>query len=393
MVYLNDLGVICNLGSGKTALVDALLRPNTQPPQAETCFTPHGPYQVGRIDTELPPLPAALERFDCRNNRLAAAALSQIEGAIENCFSRYGAARIGVVMATSTSGIAASEEALGHQRTHGAIPPGYHAVQGALGGLGEFVASYLRSAGPTYTLSTACSSSGNALLSARRLLRLGLCDAVICGGVDSLCELTLHGFGSLEAQSAGYNRPFAADRDGINIGEAAAIFLLTREGEGVSLAGAAGSSDAHHISAPHPEGQGAEQAMLGALNDAGLTASDIDYLNLHGTGTVQNDDAEAKAVQRLFGTAVPCSSTKAFTGHCLGAASALELGICWLLLNTTEPLRLPPSAYLAQRDTALAPIALTGQNERPESAPRYCMSNSFAFGGNNVSVILGHVRA
>ncbi len=215
MFYLNELGVVCNLGSGSAALEKALLRVDKPLPPADDLFTLHGPWRTGRITAGLPPLRDDLRRFDCRNNRLAATALQQIETAIAGAFERYGAARIAVVMATSTSGIGASEEAVSAVRRSGQPPTGYDAVQGALGGLGEFAARYLGSAGPVWTLSTACSSSGNALLSARRLLRLGLCDAVIAGGVDSLCELTLQGFGALEAQSAGYNRPFARDRDGI----------------------------------------------------------------------------------------------------------------------------------------------------------------------------------
>ncbi|MFV0477604.1 MAG: beta-ketoacyl-ACP synthase [Parahaliea sp.] len=393
MYYLNDLGILCNLGRDGVSIGKALLQSKQALPAPQTLFYQSGPYRVGGIPGHLPGLPASLARHECRNNRLALAALTQLENSIEAALSRYGRQRIGVVMATSTAGIDSTQQAVEAVFEYGSTPVGFDAIVGTHGGLGEFVADYLQLQGPVFTLSTACSSSGNALLSARRLLRLGLCDAVITGGVDTLCELTLQGFGALEAQSATYNRPFATCRDGINIGEAAGIYLLSREPSTIEFKGGAGSSDAHHISAPHPQGDGAFAAMYDALIDANLNAGDIGYLNLHGTGTFHNDSAESRAVNRLFGQNLPCSSTKAFTGHCLGAASALESGICWLLLNAAgnkqTGIRLPPSAYPDERDDTLAPIALTGHNERLNHTLRYCMSNSFAFGGNNVSIILG----
>ncbi|MFV0276664.1 MAG: beta-ketoacyl-ACP synthase [Parahaliea sp.] len=389
MYYLSEPGLLCNLGDSPRAVVEQLLLPDRAPPSPERLLTPQGDYRVGRISAELAPLRAALAPYDCRNNRLAAAALEQIRPALEAACRRYGPQRVGVVMGTSTSGIDASQRAVAAQCAGGPVPSQYHALQGMLGGLGAFVADYLQTAGPVYTHSSACSSSANALLGARRLLHLGLCDAVVCGGVDSLCELTLQGFGALEAQSALCSRPFTRDRDGINIGEAAAVFVLGREPTALQLLGGAASSDAHHISAPHPEGEGATRAMADALVDAGLTPGQIDYLNLHGTGTPHNDSMEALAVHHLFGEGVPCSSTKAFTGHCLGAASALELALCALLLQGDGALRLPPSLYTDQRDTTLAPIRLSGHNERPSRAPRRCLSNSFAFGGSNVSLIIG----
>ncbi len=389
MYYLNELGLLCTLGADKASVRRALVQAGAPLPQPDTLLRPRGPYRVGEVDAGLAPLPAPLAGYDCRNNRLAAAALEQLATAVAAAVERYGAQRIGVVMATSTSGIAATEAALAVQRRGGDSSAGFHPRQGIMGGLGDFSAAFLGLHGPCYTLSTACSSSANAALSARRLLASGACDAVVFGGVDSLCELTLQGFGALEAQSAGCNRPFAADRDGINIGEAAAIFLMSREPRGPRLAGGGGSSDAYHISAPHPEGDGAWRAMSAALADAGLAPRDIDYLNLHGTGTPHNDSMESKAVARLFGEALACSSTKAYTGHTLGAAGALELGLCWLLLTTDEGWRLPPALYREQRDPALPAIHLADGAALPAvRRPRYCQSNSFAFGGSNVSLIL-----
>ncbi|WP_116367607.1 beta-ketoacyl-ACP synthase [Parahaliea mediterranea] len=388
-MYLNDLGLHCNIARTPAELGEQLLRADTPLPLAADCFRPIGPFQAGQISGELPALPAHLGRFDCRNNRLAGAVLEQVRDTLEPLLGSFGPRRIGVVMATSTSGIDATTSAVAAQRS-GSNQPGFHACQGRIGGLGEFVAHYLGLQGPCYTLSTACSSSANALLSARRLLRLGLCDAVVTGGVDTLCQLTLQGFGALEAQSSGYCAPFTRERDGINIGEAGAVFILSTVPAPVALRGGACTSDAHHISAPHPQGLGAIAAMRQALADAGLTPADIDYLNLHGTGTAQNDLMEARAVHAVFADTLPCSSTKAYTGHCLGAASALELGLCYQLLRAApDTVRLPPSAHLARRDGALAPIALSGQNERPERPVRHCMSNSFAFGGSNASLIIG----
>ena len=389
MYYLNDLGVLCTLGIDKKQIVDTLLTRDRDIPLQEKLFSSRGDQYVGSIHAILPELPSRLERFDCRNNRLALAALEQLRPALDEAITRYGKSRIGVVMGTSTSGIAATEEAVRAIALRGVYPPGYHAIRGGLGGLGEFVGAYLGAAGPVSTVSTACSSSGNAVLSARRLLNLGLCDAVVVGGVDSLCELTLQGFGALEALSSGYCKPLTADRDGINIGEAAAIFLLSREPHGARLMGGAASSDAYHISAPHPQGEGAFQAMQGALLNGAISASEVDYLNLHGTGTPHNDSMECAAVARLFGGNTPCSSTKALTGHTLGAASALELALCWLLLNHRTHWRLPPALHTGEIDPQLATVRLAGVGDDLACRPTICMSNSFAFGGSNVSLLIG----
>jgi 3-oxoacyl-[acyl-carrier-protein] synthase-1 len=387
--YLNDVGLLCTLGNSKEDVVASLLTRERAVPAQEELFSVEWGRRVGRIRAELTPLPAPLSRFDCRNNRLARAAIDQIRPAIDQFSQRFGANRMGVVMGTSTSGIADSEHAVREVMKGAGYPKGYHAIRGVLGGLGEFVAAYLETSGPTSTVSTACSSSGNAILSARRLLELDLCDAVIVGGVDSLCEMTVRGFGSLEALASDYCKPLTAARDGINIGEGAAIFLMSKEEGGVRLLGGAGSSDAYHVSAPHPEGEGAFQAMRDALLDGDLTPSDIDYLNLHGTGTTQNDLMECKAVDRIVGRNTPCSSTKSMTGHTLGAGSALELSFCWLLLTTGVSWRLPPSLYLDERDPHLAPVQLTGKDDYEGRRPRVCMSNSFAFGGSNVSLLIG----
>jgi 3-oxoacyl-[acyl-carrier-protein] synthase-1 len=243
-------------------------------------------------------------------------------------------------------------------------------------------------------ISTACTSSARALLSARRLLDMNLCDAVLCGGVDSLCKLTLNGFSSLEAVSNQRCNPFSINRSGINIGEAAVVFLMTREASGdhrIALLGAGASSDAHHISAPEPSGRGAQQAMQKALDNAKLHASDINYLNLHGTATQHNDAMESLAVNALFPEGVPCSSTKPLTGHTLGAAGALEAAFCWLALSPENRDRqLPPHVWDGQADTGLPALRwVTPGDTLQQNSSRRLMSNSFAFGGNNVSLIIG----
>ncbi|WP_250460477.1 beta-ketoacyl-ACP synthase [Microbulbifer litoralis] len=379
-VYLNQMGLICALGNGTEAVAAGLFAGDTAQMRVGSPWLPDSQSRFGAVDFPLPALPRKLEIFDCRNNRLALAVLQQIDTVVARLRERLGADRIGVVMGTSTSGIGSGEARLGRDD---AGSYSYRRQQ-QMAGLAGFCARYLQLQGPQLTVSTACSSSANAFASARRLLSLGDCDAVVVGGVDTLCGMTVAGFHSLSALSAGHTQPFSANRDGINLGEAGALFVMTREPGPVRLCGVAASSDAHHMSAPHPDGRGAEACMRGALTDAGLDASAIDYLNLHGTGTPHNDAMEAAAVARVLGDAVACSSTKPVTGHTLGAAGALEAAFCWLALTRGQ---LPPHRYDGDYDGLIAPLQLCGENtmQRPL---RYAMSNSFAFGGSNCSVVL-----
>ncbi len=343
---------------------------------------------VGQISEPLPTVEQDFIHKNTRNNQLALSAISLIESDIQQAIKRYGAARIAVIVGTSTSGIFNGEQALSHQQQHGKMPDDYHYVQQELHNSGEFIADQLGITGPCYTISTACSSSGRVFLSAKRLLKSGLVDAVVVGGCDTLCKLTLNGFHALEATSEQLCNPFSNNRDGINIGEAAAFMLLSLEKPAqqpaVALMGVGDSSDAHHISAPHPEGIGAEQAMRKALADANLNAEQIGYINAHGTATKLNDDMEAKAIARVFGDSVPVSSTKPLTGHTLGAASAIEAAICWQILqqNLPIPAQINDGAVSPELNISLA---------QPGHALRqpYILSNSFAFGGNNISLIFG----
>lgn len=387
-VYLNDLGIICALGDSRESVLRHFLDGSRTGLRNSEKYSPQRAYVVGELDANLPALPAVLSELDCRNNRLALAVLLQIADSVTALKKRIGRDRIAVVMGTSTSGIGASEIAFAHFHQHQQLPKQFHYRQQQLGSLAECVARLLDVTGPTYTVSTACSSSANALASARRLLALDVCDAVIVGGVDTLCQMTVQGFASLESLSDGYCNPFSANRDGINIGEAGAIFVMSREPGPVKLLGVGASSDAHHISAPDPEGRGAIAAMTMALQQARCDAAQIDYINLHGTATRQNDAMESIAVNTIFGSEVACSSSKGMTGHTLGAAGALEAGLCWLLLAQNAECRLPPHVWDAAIDPQLKPLALT----RPQQTAKrlqFCLSNSFAFGGNNASVVLG----
>jgi len=381
--YIHGMGMINALGANATEVASGLAGAS---PLAHHALTLHDGRRVcvGAVTDALPALPAALMRHSTRNNRLLLAALRQIEGEIAAAIARFGAERVAVVMGTSTSGIDEGTMALAAAQGGAPLPTGYAYPQQELGAPAHFVSALTGCLGPAYTVSTACSSSARAFISAQHLLLSGLADAVIVGGADTLCGLTLNGFYSLESLAAGICTPFAAQRDGINIGEAAAVCLLTREPAAVALIGAGESSDAYHISAPDPTGNGAAAAMQMALQQAQMAAADVGYINLHGTGTRLNDAMEAKAVYRLFGDRVPCSSTKPLTGHTLGAAGITEAAIAWLLLTGQAllPAQWPPAM---QRDPQLEPVNLLAQGQ-PLLRPAV-LSNSFAFGGNNVSLL------
>jgi 3-oxoacyl-[acyl-carrier-protein] synthase-1 len=347
---------------------------------------------VGAVTSALPVVPARLADYDCRNNAFTLAALDDLAEPIAEAIASHGAERIGVVMGTSTSGSAECEAAMVYEAQHGVLAPAFRYPQLEFGATAGFVAAHLGLGGPSLTLSTACSSSARALASARSLLRLGMCDAVIAGGSDSLCGLTTNGFSSLQALSDDVCNPMSHNRTGLTLGEGAAVFLVTREPGGIQLLGVGESSEAHHMSAPDPEGAGAIASMRGALEDAGLGPQDVRYLNLHGTATPLNDAMESRAVAEVLGLEVPCSSTKPLVGHTLGAAGATELAFCWLVLDRRDgdELLLPPHVFDGMRDPDLGLIRLVAKAERiaaPE--PAVVMTNSFGFGGNNCTLVIG----
>jgi 3-oxoacyl-[acyl-carrier-protein] synthase-1 len=392
--YLNALGLICSLGDDRAQVARTLFAGDTSGVRTESGWVPERSLPVAGVRSALPQIPVALSEQSSRNNQLLLAAALQIETEIGQAIAQYGRERIGVILGTSTSGIDEASRGIARYLQDETFPSGYDYRQQELSAPASFLAAWLDLSGPTYVISTACTSSARALLSARRLLDMNLCDAVLCGGVDSLCKLTLNGFSSLEAVSSERCNPFSINRNGINIGEAAVLFLMTREATGehrIALLGAGASSDAHHISAPEPSGRGARHAMQKALDNAQLRAGDIDYLNLHGTATLHNDSMESLAVNAVFPEGVPCSSTKPMTGHTLGAAGALEAALCWLALSPENRDRqLPPHVWDGQADTSLPALRWVepGDSLRQDT-PRRLMSNSFAFGGNNVSLIIG----
>jgi len=396
--YLSALGLNCALGQGKQAVATALFTGDTRGMQEQNGWVAEQALTVGAVPGLLPDLPALPDLPPSRNNQLLLAAALEIEADIRAAITQFGAARIAVVLGTSTSGIAEASQSIAAYLKQGELPPHYDYAQQELAAPASFLSTWLELSGPCYSISTACTSGARALLSAQRLLNLGVCDAVLCGGVDSLCRLTLNGFSALEAISAERCNPFSVNRHGINIGEGAALFLMTREpissnsaATPIALLGAGASSDAHHISAPQPAGIGAQTAMRKALAAAGISAHEVDYLNLHGTATEHNDAMESHAVQAIFPTGVPCSSSKPLTGHTLGAAGALEAAFCWLSLSDHNPHNLLPAhIWDAQADPALPPLNLVQPGTRLSSTrPRRLMSNSFAFGGNNISLLLG----
>jgi 3-oxoacyl-[acyl-carrier-protein] synthase-1 len=384
--YVQALGVISALGEGLETTRRALFAGDTSGMRVESGWLPNAPACVGRVTGELAPLPAPLAEHDCRNNRLLAAAAAQIRPAIDAALARHGAQRVAIVIGTSTSGIASGEDAMAVKLRDGAFPPGFSYKQQEIGATAPLAARLLGARGPAYTVSTACTSGAKALLAARRLLDLGLCDAAIAGGVDTLCRLTVGGFAALESTSPQRCNPLSRNRSGINIGEGAALFLLGREQAAVALAGGGESSDAHHLSAPDPEGAGAESAMRAALADAGAKPADIGYVNLHATATRKNDEMESRVMARLFPEGTPVSGTKPLTGHALGAAGAIEAAFCWLALSDGM---LPPHIWDGEADPALPALRVVAKGERLEARNkrRLVMSNSFAFGGSNASLI------
>jgi 3-oxoacyl-[acyl-carrier-protein] synthase-1 len=294
------------------------------------------------------------------------------------------------VIGTSTSGIAESEAAFRYYNTNESLPEQFHYGQQELGSLATLLAEELDVWGPTYVHSSACASSAKALASAARLLGTGACDAVLTGGVDTLCGFTVAGFAALESVSATRCNPLSRNRNGINIGEGGALFLMSREPGTVAVRGWGESSDGYHVSAPDPSGAGARLAIERALSRAGVSAESIDYINLHGTGTMQNDAMEARVIHELFGDAVAVSSTKPLTGHALGAAGAIEAALCWLAMQDDNPDgRFPPHLWDGIPDPSLPALNVAEPGSRVGRPLDCILSNSFAFGGANAALVFG----
>jgi 3-oxoacyl-[acyl-carrier-protein] synthase-1 len=381
------------MGHGRAAHWQALQdgRSGLRPISFDACELRCYTGEVSGLDA---PLPARLSEFECRNHRLAWLGLQQdgFMRATQQLRERHSAARIGVFIGTSTAGIHSAELAYraAHANQSTQLPDwfDYQHTQ-SLASAATFVANALQLQGPVMTISTACSSSAKVFAAAYRSMQLGLCDAAIVGGVDSLCLTTLYGFNALQLVSADMCRPADARRNGISIGEAAGFAIVESSYHAAddalpfSLLAYGESGDAHHMSSPDPQGRGALAAMLKALQRAQLQLADIDYINLHGTGTQTNDAAEDQGVMALFGNRTACSSTKGWTGHTLGAAGIVEAGIALLCM---EHGFIPQSLNTQHKDPALhADIVM-----QPRSTPvRRVLSNSFGFGGSNCSLIFG----
>ncbi|MET0289013.1 MAG: beta-ketoacyl-[acyl-carrier-protein] synthase family protein [Pseudoxanthomonas sp.] len=381
------------LGAGLAAQRDALrtrrsgLRPNDFGPEGRlSCY-------IGRVEgVEAVRLPEHLSTWDCRNNQLAWLALQQdgMAVAVDAARLRYGAARVAVVMGTSTSSIGASEAAYTRleQDDGGARFPDdlQRPIVHTPHSLGDFVQHATGLRGPCITVATACSSSAKVFAQAARLIDSGLVDAALVGGVDTLCGSVLFGYNALQLVSTERCRPFDARRDGLSLGEAGGFALLERAPDGsaaLQLCGYGESSDAHHMSAPHPEGLGAQLAMRDALLRAGIAAAELDYLNLHGTSTPANDSVEAIAVAAMFPPTLHAASTKAWTGHTLGAAGIVESVFALLALADGQ---LPGTLNSEQPDPACGPQIRFAPETR---TVKYAMNNSFGFGGNNCALVFG----
>jgi 3-oxoacyl-[acyl-carrier-protein] synthase-1 len=386
MITLTAAGMVNAMGNNLDEIA-ANLQTNTAPGMGPDTdgWLQQGECWVGRVTGELPELATQWPQYNSRNNRLLLAALAQIRPQVDEAIARYGNSRVAVVLGTSTSGLDEGDRMV--SGSHAGTPPAsYHYGQQELGDPSRFLSDYLQLFGPALTISTACSSSARAIITGKRLIESGMVDAAIVGGADTLSRMPVNGFNSLESLSNVRCKPFSAERNGITVGEAGALILLTQDAGKVQLLGVGESSDAWHMSAPHPEGVGAIRAIEMALREAKLTAKDIGYINMHGTATRLNDEIEAKVVNQLFGEGVPASSTKHLTGHTLGAAGACEAVLCYLLLS--RALMLPAQDFTdAHQDQSLAACGLlTAPQAFTQSA---MLSNSFAFGGNNASLIFG----
>jgi 3-oxoacyl-[acyl-carrier-protein] synthase-1 len=389
-VFVPAMAACSALGDDAASLRAALWA--QQPPdslQTTERYSPGRSLPLGCLPAHiaLPALDFAPPSQRSRNNALAWHTVQKLRTAIDQAVARWGAHRVALVVGTSTAGVEEGERAAA--QWHGAqdFPLGFDYAVQEMGNVAGFLAQHLGIAGPAHTVSTACSSGAKALASAARWLQAGLVDAVVAGGVDALCGFTVAGFSALEAVSDVRCNPLSARRRGINLGEGAAFFLLTRETAAVRLAGWGESQDAHHMSAPDPTGQGAAMAMQQALQRADMQPQQVDYVNLHGTATQHNDAMESLAVHQVLGSTVPVSSTKPLTGHTLAAAGAVEAAMAWQLLQHNPQGLLPTHWWDEQHDPQLPALRLVQPGMALGRPLRAVLSNSFAFGGSNCALL------
>ncbi|MDR1411018.1 MAG: 3-oxoacyl-ACP synthase [Spirochaetaceae bacterium] len=404
-IFLSPPGVLCCAGSDRESFFEAACRGDQGGIRPVTASGGRA-FLAGRIQGTLPEAPAlpglaAPPEFaaNTRIFRIAAAALEELRPSIEKARNLYGAGRVGVCLGSCDNGTEASVPA--HQAFFAGkgFPANYELRFQGASLLADYIAGISGVTGPALTVATACASGAGALVKGAEFIRAGFCDAVIAGGADIVSDTVLLGFSSLEAVSDTITNPFSKNRKGITLGEGAAFFVLSKDDPGdaggIALLGAGESADAFHMTAPREDGSGAVQAMRAALQDAGIGPGDIDYINLHGTGTPLNDRMEALAVQTVFGEEQPpASSSKPVTGHTLGAAGALEPALCWMALAKAAARKdgkaaIPAHCWDGEYDDAMPRLRL-GERYFPAGfPPRVCMSNSFAFGGCNVCLVVG----
>ena len=395
-IYLSAPGLVCCAGKNRDELYESCLNGYQGGLVMHELPGHGGEYPVGFIGEELPAAvfsEPSKYAGDTRIIRVINAALEQLRPAVEKAVSKYGPEKIGVCYGSGDSGSEASLLAHRALFQNNAFPEDYSLrFQGTFSV--EFISRKFGLSGPAFSVATACASGASAMVRGAELIQAGHCGAVIAGGADIVSQTVFAGFHALEAISSSLTNPFSKNRKGINLGEGAAFFLLdSEEISGVELLGAGESADAHHMTAPGPDGAGPARAMRAALKNAGITGGQVGYVNLHGTGTPLNDKTESLAMQTVFGAAYPpsprVSSTKPITGHTLGAAGALEAAICWMAL--TEQRGLPVHCWDGVRDEEIpfSPVDLSANDGSAKETPAICMSNSFGFGGCNVSLILG----
>ncbi len=379
MTLSNALGSSCDEVRNSLAQPESKLGPSPVAVPFNTA--------VGAIHGDLPSLDAELGLWSTRLTRIAKQLVLNLDSELAALRGRWRPERIALILGTSTAGAETTEAAFQHFLATGKLPEGYDLWrQHTYGAVLHVMRSLTGAQGPGWVVSTACTSSAKPLATAQRLMGAGLIDAAIVGGIDTLCAMTLCGFNALGALSAKPCRPFSKARDGISIGEGGALLLLERDVEPIVWLDSVGeSSDAYHISAPHPQGLGAQLAMQRALDRAGCSPADVDHINAHGTGTPHNDSAEANAIHELFGDEVPVVSTKGYTGHTLGAAGATEAVLASFALTDGWIPASPGATPVDER------ITINIATERRAGSFRRVLSNSFAFGGNNVSVLLRSV--
>jgi len=378
--FIHDFSVRCALGSGREAVGAALASAGVAPELTRATLIDGRETMTARMKD----LGEAQSPGGSRANMLVGALVQDIAASIEGMKDRYGAGRVAFVLGGSNSGVDEGTRDLKSKAANGVWPEGFRYGRQEMFDPCGFGAVQAGVEGPVYAISTACTSGAKALATGARMIEAGLADAVVCGGADALCDLTLNGFAALESIAAGVCNPFSANRCGITIGEGGALFVLSREPSAWRLESFGESSDAHHASAPDPTGGGAEIALRRALAGAGVGAVDIGFVHAHGTATRLNDQMEAGLIHRMFGDDTPCASTKPLTGHTLGAAGAVQAALCLLAMERDV---LPPLLWDGERDPDLPAVrfATPGESARVERM----LSLSFAFGGSNMALVLG----